>query len=80
MYYFWVENLSNPSKSTVCVSQALRSTQQTQGRDSIHMDQGIKRMFGEIRNANQYVTFFGCFGTYYELQQILPKTLSVLAI
>ena len=27
----------------------------------------------QTRNANQYVIFSGCFGTYYELQQILPE-------
>ena len=30
MCYFWVENLSNICKLTVCGSQNLRSTQQTQ--------------------------------------------------
>ena len=72
MFYFWVENISNLCKLIVWSSQTLRSTKQAQGRDSVHMHQGIK-CSGEKRIANQCVIFSGCFGTYYELQQILPE-------
>ena len=34
---------------------------------------GYKECFGEKGNANQYVNFSGCFGTYYDLQHIFPK-------
>ena len=33
----------------------------------------VENLSKQTRNANQYVIFSGCFGTLYELQQIVPE-------